>query len=204
MNSGSYNQAEQNQRAALRRRPHLPLHVYDFLSLLAVVILLLGFNPSSADKMDVLQVVFHLVLSCFCIFLCRFVSGAYKQIWRYSSTVSYVKLIVSDFFAGFLYIALMQLIPIEKISFVRAFSLISFNLLIAIAMRLLYQMLYEYINKSDKPSPILRTLVMVISGISFEDAHSGTNQNDKALNTKIRYSPSTLHVDLLCREGNGL
>ncbi len=185
MNRRSHN-SEQGVVAASRRRPHLPLHIYDFMSLLAVVILLLGFNPSSSEKMDVFQVVLHLCVSCACIFLCRNIIGIYKQIWRYSSTISYIKLFVADFLAGILYIALYQLPPIEKILFVRAFSLISFNLLLSTAMRLLYQMLYEYINKTDKPSPLLRRIVMLISGISFEDQKSDKLIRDKSVSNKIR------------------
>ncbi len=180
------NKFEPGENVAARRRPHLPLHVYDFISLLAAVILLLGFYPSSAEKIDAIQVIFHLCVSSASVFLCRVLVGTYKQIWRYSSTISYIKLFIADFFAGFLYVALYQILPIQKISFIRALSLISFNLLLTVAMRLLYQMLYEYINKTDKPSPILRRIVMLMSGISFENKKSDKLMREKSASNKIR------------------
>ncbi len=194
MNSRSNDQTERKDQATSRRHPHLPLQVYDFVILLAVVLFLLGFNPSSVEKMQPLSVAIHLLMASICVFVCRTIGGIYKQIWRYSSPFSYIRLIIADFFAGAMYQILNQLVPeilkqavrIEKIEFVRAFLVISSNLLLSVAIRLLYQFFYEYLNKSDKALPFLRGLALVLTGLPIDKKSSKDDSADDTNNTKIR------------------
>ena len=194
MNSRSNDQTERKDQATSRRHPHLPLQVYDFVILLAVVLFLLGFNPSSAEKLQPLSVVIHLFMASICVFVCRAIGGIYKQIWRYSSPFSYIRLIIADVFAGALYQIVNQFVPdllkqvvkIEKIAFVRTFLVISSSLLLAVAIRLLYQFFYEYLNKSDRPLPFLRGLALVLTGLSIDKKVSKDDSEDGSKNTKIR------------------
>ena len=182
MNNRVYERMEGSDERASRRSFHLPLQVYDFILLIAAVILLLGFNPSSAEKFGMLPLVIHLFVSYICILLFRSLGGVYKQIWRYSSPFSYIRLIISDFCAGFVYYILLQIIPVEKIAFVRAFSLIAFNLLLAVTIRLLYQFFYERANRSGNSSYFLRRLMKFMTGLSFDDKSVQTSANNIAKN----------------------
>ncbi len=194
MNSRSNDQTERKDQATSRRHPHLPLQVYDFVILLAVVVLLLVFNPSNVGKLQLLSILIHLVMVSVCVFLCRTIGGIYKQIWRYSSPFSYIRLIIADFFAGVLYQLFNQFVPqllkdvvtIEKIEFVRTFSIISSSLLLAVAIRLLYQFLYEYLNKSDRSLPFVRGLALILTGLSINKKASSGDLEDGVKNTKIR------------------
>lgn len=182
MNYKSYDRMEASEDGASRRSIHLPLQIYDFILLIAAVILLLGFNPSSVEKFGILPLAVHLLLSYICILAFRSFGGVYKQIWRYSSPFSYIRLIISDFFAGLVYYILVQIMPVEKITFVRAFSLIAFNLLLAVTIRLLYQFFYERANRPGKSSYFLRHLMKFMSGLSFEDKNVQTSADNIAKN----------------------
>ncbi len=152
-----------------RRRWHLPLAVYDFLLLLIVDILLIGFNLSSSDEFGLIPLLYHLLMAAVCVDLCRRLGGVYRQIWRYGSPASYIRLIGADFVAGALYYILEVLILPVKISFLRVASIITVNLLAAIAIRLLYQYVYEYANRKVQSKNFLWRVMSLITGFSFDE-----------------------------------
>ena len=170
-----------------RRKRHLPLEVYDLLLLLIVNILMLGFYPSSGTALGTLPLILHIILTFACVWASRSIGGVYKQIWRYGSPIAYIRLLISDLFAGILYFILQTVLPIEKVSFVRAFSIISFSLLLAVAMRLSYQLFYEYAKQPNrKYSKFLRKVMSPMTGLSFEDAVSSTDVSGAQIQSKIR------------------
>lgn len=185
MNSITTEQACGNDSGALRRKRHLPLEVYDLLMLVLVDILLLGFNPSSDTPFGILPSIYHLLLSAVCIYICRRLVGVYKQIWRYGSPAAYIKLVISDFLAGILYYCSEILLPIPKITFIRVFSIVAFNLLLALSVRLAYKYLYEGANKGDRRvKPFLR-LLQLVSGLDFTEGKVST-ASGAAISSKIR------------------
>ncbi len=186
MNNKSNGIMEGNDEATSRRQPHLPLQIYDLILLIAAVVLLLGFNPSSAEKFGILPLAIHLLLSYICILSFRSFGGVYRQIWRYSSPFSYIRLITSDLFAGIVYYILVQILPIEKIAFVRAFSLVALNLLLAVTIRLLYQFLYERANRPGKSSSFWRSTMKLMTGLSFDNENAGKASEGASTNNKIR------------------
>ena len=186
MNKNSEKQSEA-ESVVSRRKWHFPLEVYDLALLLIVNILLLGFYPSAGVAFGVIPFVTHLALSSVCVWASRTIGGVYRQIWRYGSPVAYIRLIISDFAAGFLYFGLQAVLPIAKVSFLRAFSIISFSLLLSVSIRLLYQFFYEYAKKPDrKHSKFLRGLMGFISGLSFNDSVVGVDTDGGQALTKIR------------------
>lgn len=170
-----------------RRKRHLPLEVYDLILLLIVDILLLGIYPSSETAFGILPLVIHFVLNSICVWLCRSVGSVYKQIWRYGHPLAYIRLFLADFCAGMLYYVLQLILPIEKVSFIRVFLIISFSLLLAVAMRMLYQLFYEYAKNVDrKHAKFLRSLMGFISGLSFDDANLNKDEEEQKPNNKIK------------------
>ncbi len=186
MNTGSDEKLEMVP-AAPRRKFHLPLEVYDLLLLLIVNILMLGFYPSSNVAFGTVSFLLHLLLTFVCVWACRSIGGVYRQIWRYGSPTAYIRLIASDFFAGVLYYILQNILPIERVSFVRAFSIITFSLLLAVAMRLVYQVFYERAKKSDrKHSRLFRGVLSLVSGLSFDEAVPNSDANEAQMHSRIR------------------
>ena len=176
---------EQNQKAA-QRRFHIPLVVYDLLILLGVSIAILWLNPSYMFDFAPVWVLLHFLISAVCIFTFRYIFGVYRQIWRYSTSISYLYLIISDILAGICYFLLTQVLPIEKVSFVRACTLVAVNLLISISIRLLYQFLYEHINNSHTKNGFLCALMSIVTGLPFDKHMSMEKSEIKRLNTKIK------------------
>ncbi len=171
-----------------RRRRHLPLEVYDFILLLFVNIMLLGVNPSSTETLSILSFVSHLMLSSVCVYCARRIGGIYRQIWRYGSPQAYIRLIGADFFAGMLYLILTRVLPIWEISFIRVFSIIAFNLLLALSIRLLYKFLYEAANTNGDENGFIRSFLGLVAGLTFDD-HAGNNkdaQGEAGGGSKIR------------------
>ena len=165
-----------------RRRWHLPLQVYDFLLLLIVDILLLGFNPSSTDEFGLVPMLTHLLLSGVCVYLCRRFGGVYRQIWRYGSPASYIRLIGADFVAGVLYYVFEVLILPSKISFIRVASIVSVNLLASIAIRLMYQYVYEYANKREQHKSLFWRVLTLVTGFTFDE----TEDSEDGVHARIR------------------
>ncbi len=170
-----------------RRKRHLPLQVYDLILLLIVNILMLGFYPSSKSALGAVPFFLHLALTFVCVWACRSGCGVYRQIWRYGYPMAYIRLIISDFFAGVLYLVLQIILPIQRITFVRAFSIISFSLLLAVAMRMMYQLLYESAKNADrKHAKFLRSFMGFISGLSFESENVNKEEDKQKVNNKIK------------------
>ncbi len=169
MKTQSSDKAQFSARKKSRKNRHLSLVAYDLLALVFVDILLLAINPSSPEPREMKTFLVHLFLSCVLVYLCRLTAGVYKQIWRYGSPVAYMRLILADFVAGVLFYSVGLVLPFSRILFLRAASVIACNLLCAIAMRMVYQYIYEYANKQTQHKGFLWTLLMNMTGLNFEN-----------------------------------
>ncbi|MBQ6327083.1 MAG: polysaccharide biosynthesis protein [Clostridia bacterium] len=98
-----------------------------------------------------------------CIFVPRMLFGIYRRIWRYASASDYLTLVVSDMIGGAVFILGRYCVP-TMITFVRAVSVICLNLLGAICMRLIYQVIYLERNRDSKIEGYLVRLVNILSG----------------------------------------
>ena len=162
------------------------LYAYDLLSLIFVDILLIGFAPSTEVDYSAVAFLLHLALAAVCLYVTRRIAGVYKQIWRYGSASAFIRLIVSDFFAGALYFALASVLPIDQLSFVRYSSIILLNLLITLSMRLVYQFCYEYGKRADRKNNAFIRLIRAFTGIEFDKAEPDSESSDGHSHTKIR------------------
>lgn len=161
------------------------LYVYDFIALVFVDILLIGFAPSSHVEYNLVAFILHLALAAVCLYVSRTIVGAYKQIWRYGSASAFIRLIISDTVAGVLYFGIASILPIQALTFVRYCSIIALNLLFAISMRLVYQFCYEYGKRTEKNNAFIN-VVRAITGIEFDKTDATIESGDRSGNTKIR------------------
>lgn len=164
----------------------LMLYCYDFLSLLIVDIFLIGVGPSTDIDYGIVTFLLHLALAAVCIYVSRTVAGVYKQIWRYGSAAAYIRLIIGDFFSGLLYFGFGSILPIQAITFVRYFSIITLNLLITISMRLIYQFCYEYGKRTNKKKNPFVQIIRAVTGIEFDKDDAATESGTVFDNSKIR------------------
>ena len=142
------------------------LVLYDLILLMMVDVFLLILYPSTADPLTPTGVVTHLLLGAVCIFAARFATQVYRQIWRYATSESYLRLILADAVGGAVYIVCRWILPIEKTTFVRTLSVVAMNLLCALLARILYQYLYRF-RQESKWSGLARRLI-TLSGATPE------------------------------------
>lgn len=178
------NQRENNKDVSRSKRS-ASLLLYDTLALLLVDLLILVIYPSSVTKLTLLDIVLQVFVGAGCLYACRALWGVYGQIWRYGGTRAYMQLMAADACAGVLYYILNRVLLLQGVTFIRALSIIALNLLCAIAMRMLYQFLYQHASQNSKFGKLMRNVVRVFTGLTIEPMYQYTS-DDSVTNRRIR------------------
>ena len=168
------------------RRRRASLMVYDAALLLLVDLLILIIYPSSIEHLSTHGVLLQMLTGMVCIYLCRIIAGVYKQIWRYGGTQAYIRLMVSDAVAGWLYFGINRLLLQERVSFIRALSIIVLNLLMSIAMRMMYQYLYQYASRNSQLGKLMRGVVYAFTGQRIEPMYASYSDKDGRPERRIK------------------
>lgn len=137
---------------------------YDMGVYAIAALLLLAFYAGD-DKLSVRGIFEQAIISIICIFAARIIGNIYGQVWRYGGIQCYIRLLFTDF-AGFLaYLCLESILPIQHITFGRLLSLVSLNLLGALAIRMVYRYAYKCGNHDTLKGKILLALFRIFSGM---------------------------------------
>lgn len=137
---------------------------YDMGVYAIAAFLLLAFYAGD-DKLSGKGIFEQAVISIICIFVARIIGNIYGQVWRYGGIQCYIRLLFTDF-AGFLaYLCLESILPIQHITFGRLLSLVSLNLLGALAIRMVYRYAYKCGNHDTLKGKILLVLFRIFSGM---------------------------------------
>lgn len=142
-----------------------PLVVYDVIVYIIASILLLWIYGGNGNLTNAGSLQLS-ILGFVCIFICRMIGNIYRQIWRYGGIQGYIRLIFSDAIAFILLIILQPTLPIERMSFDRALSLVCVNLLGAISIRMIYRYAYLYSNNETSKGKFLSKLLYRFSGLT--------------------------------------
>ena len=156
-----------------------PLVVYDVIVYIIVSILLLWIYGGNGNLTNAGSLQLS-VIGFVCIFICRMIGNIYGQIWRYGGIQGYIRLIFSDAIAFILLIILQTTLPIERMSFDRALSLVCVNLLGAISIRMIYRYAYLYSNNETSKGKFLSKLLYSFSGLT-----TGTDKEVKKIKIAI-------------------
>ena len=172
------------------RKHSLMLMVYDLLLLLVVDLLLLVIYPSGNPRPSVAGVAAQVVMSCVSVIGCRALLETYRQIWRYGGTTQYIRLMLADALAFVIYVVLNYVLPFERIAVLRALSIVSINLLAAIAIRLLYQYMYDYNSRKSIFGRVLRRMTRALTGLKIDperkpEAQQGDGRVGRRINIAI-------------------
>ena len=160
---------QDNQKTGRKGRRHsMMLMLYDLVLLLGMDLLMFVIYPSSVSRLSVPGILMQCAISSVCIMGSRVVWNIYKQIWRYGGTTQYIRLILADAMACVIYLALNYLLPIERITALRTMTIVAIDLLAAIAMRFVYQYMYEYSSIEAPVARMLRNLTRAVTGIKIE------------------------------------
>lgn len=111
------------------------------------------------------------------VFGIRFSFKLYSQVWRYAEVNCYLKLMVSDGIAALLFygidrIILQELLNIKRLSFGNTVSLFSIDLLIVLAMRIVYRYCFKYGNNVSKLGKLSNTILKVFSLGSVKNSNN--------------------------------
>lgn len=108
------------------------------------------------------------LLALFSILFCRFVCDIYRQIWRFGGIQCYIRLLISDALATVMFIALEYLFDaifgMRRLTFVMMVAIMSINLIIALAMRMMYRYCFKCGNEITPRGKLLRFLLRVFAG----------------------------------------
>lgn len=141
-----------------------PLIIYDLvIFIIASVLLLILYR--GRENLSATGIIEQMILAGGCIFIARLVGNIYGQVWRYGGIQCYIRLLTTDFFAFIVYLCLESVLPIEKIIFARMLSLVSIDLLGALAIRMLYRYAYKCGNQENMRGKILSALLRLFSGL---------------------------------------
>lgn len=140
------------------------LIIYDLaVFIIASMILLVIYRGT--EKLSVSGIVEQMILAGVCVFSARLIGNIYGQVWRYGGIQCYIRLLATDSIAFLAYFCLELLLPISKVTFARMLSLISMNLLGALAMRMMYRYAYKCGNQENLRGKILAKLLYMVSGL---------------------------------------
>lgn len=142
-----------------------PLVVYDVIVYIIASILLLWIYGGNGNLTNAGSLQLS-IIGFVCIFICRMIGNIYGQIWRYGGIQGYIRLIFSDALAFILLIILQATLPIERITFDRALSLVCVNSLGAISIRMIYRYAYLYSNNETSKGKFLSKLLYRFSGLT--------------------------------------
>lgn len=148
-----------------KRHVRWTLVFYDilvFFIVAAVMLWLYGGN----DKLSLAGAGWQAAVSLACILAVRLIGDIYGQIWRYGGIQGYIRLLVTDAIAFWIYVLLEYLLPITKVTFARKLSLVSMNLLGALAIRMIYRYAYKYGNEDNAKGRLLNMLLRTFSNVN--------------------------------------
>ena len=155
------------------------LIMYDLVILAVSFFLLAVLNPSTVSHLSNIEILLQYLMAAVCIILCRYVGKIYAQVWRYSRTNSYLRLMMVDCLGSVVYIFFAYLIPINKFTFLRMASICAINLLGACAIRLMYTWLFEvnfnsvrwkfFFIRNRGISKVISNCIFWLTGISLFD-----------------------------------
>lgn len=178
-----------NDQKALPNRT-FRLILYDLAVLSIAFVLLVLANPSSPAHLNFLHIAIHFVLMGACVIIWRYLMKIYAQIWRYSNSNAYLRLMATDFLAGFTYTILNYVLPITPFTFLRLWTVIFFNILGTIALRFLYNYLYNLrftdtgiihaLLRSPRLAKPVSKIILRLTGVdlSTEALHASTGNRN--------------------------
>lgn len=161
------------------------LAAIDLLPLGLVYFLILYLNPSFLDRLPLKLILFQLGVGFVFLYAWRLIFSVYRQIWRFGSIPSFVRLLEADGCAGLCYCAFVKLVPFAQIRILQAISIIAIDLLLCVAMRLIYAFLYQYNSYDSRLGRLARPIVRVLTGLNIEPVGASAAQRARKIRVAV-------------------
>ena len=159
----------------MKRKLRWTLLIYDTLVYLASALLILVIYPSSIDKLTPALVAIHTVVGMLCLLVTRLILKIYEQIWRYAGPGEYIRLLISDSIACVMFLLLRNVFP-RSLTFVRTVSLFMASLLGCIALRHLYQWVYQKRNSDTPMEKAALKMLHLLTRVTFSEEKTASNR----------------------------
>lgn len=150
------------------------LVLYDLIIWVATSWLLFFFHPSGSERATSFHIFLMITAGALLLLIFRLLFSVYKQVWRYGGIGSYLRLILADLSAGFLFVGggrlLIEIIP--DFYFVRALlatCVICVNLLTCIIIRMAYYICYRRSGGQGFEGRVMRRILKVFGGIKANE-----------------------------------
>ena len=167
-----------NSTSAKRFNIRWLLVFYDFL-IFAVVETVMLFGYPGLEKLTDSEKLIHIGLCAVCLFASRFLFDVYRQIWRYGGIQSYIRMLCADGCACVIYYIFQRILALSTVthvSAVRIVAMMSVDLLIALAMRMVYRYAYKCTDTSTFIGRVFNRLIRVFVGNDISYAHPTQNR----------------------------
>lgn len=113
-------------------------------------------------------------LAMFSVFVCRLFGNIYGQIWRYGGIQCYIRLVITDGVATFLFFvleySLNKPLRFTRLLFVMIIALMTVDLLLVLVMRMSYRYCFKCGNSVSARGKLLRFLLKVFAGVTVDKA----------------------------------
>ena len=140
------------------------LLLYDVIIFLLTEVLLLFVYRGDGNIGNV-AIIEHGFIALAVVLVCRIAAGCYKEILRYGGVETYIRLMISDGTGFVIYYVLTRILPIAQITFAKKLAIVSFDLLAALMMRMLYRYCYKASTPDTAFGRLLGRILFVFSGI---------------------------------------
>lgn len=153
-----------HKKAEEKKKVKWPLIIYDLaIFVITSVILLMLYR--GIERLPAIGIIEQMILAGSSIFIARVCGNIYGQVWRYGGIQCYIRLLATDSIAFIIYLFLELVFSVYKITFARMLSLVSLDLLGALAIRMMYRYAYKCGNQENLRGKILSTLLRMVSGL---------------------------------------
>ncbi len=159
------NTVKDNSSSARRWRS---LVLYDLIPLIAIYAVMYFTLTARGTDSSVSRWGVEFLLGAVTVYAFRMLFGVYRQIWRFSNPLAYIKLIEADVFACLVYMLIGRLASFVGLHFTVRLCIICFNLIASTSMRMVYQFIYQYPSSNSKILQALRKLILRITGLNID------------------------------------
>lgn len=169
----------------------------DVVILLLLELLIMVICSAEINRLSTIGVLKRVLLGVICLFICRGAGGIYKSV-HIGTTTLYMRLIISDILAGFIYIMFEKLLLGNEIPLTYVFSIVTLNLLLSISVRVIYR----FINR-EKPciGYFHRNLIGYTPGLKMKPI---TVDNEKSGNESVNSEGVGFNMPPLMHQKEGV
>ncbi len=160
----------------MRHRIRWELFLFDSLIYLVVCAFLMWAFPDGFRVLGLCQILIIALISFGCLCLERGIFKIYQQIWRYASPSDYLWFCLADGSACLEAVILTRFLRPHTLPFICVVMIHVSTLICSMAIRLLYQTVYQKRASERKLEKALLRLLHVVTGVTFSDEKVEGNQ----------------------------